>query len=169
MKDRYFKLVDNYFKHLVNSTEHIKTYVSISERELLNTLSRTTLKDDPILVFFSYVGKLDGNKQRTIGPRTISFSILYRSNNTNDFEKHIEMIDQAEYLGLQVIARMQQDSHPMSDVEWLKNAFDKKSVNYTEVTYKTPHTLFGIEFTLDLILPTPLIVEKDFWTDKDYC
>lgn len=164
-----FEKVRSYLSGLVDKTDHIKKFISVSERELQSVLSKTTKVDDPFMVFFGYEGKLTGNNQRTIGTRTISFSVLYRVINPNDFAGQYEKINQAENIGLQVLSRINRDSHPSSEETWLHNAFQKDSVKFSEVFYETAHGLFGCEFHFDLEVQNPLTADSDFWLDKDFC
>lgn len=164
-----FKQINDYFAYLVSQAPAIKTFVSVSESELLHVLNRTTKADDPLLVLFGYEGKLDGNNQRTIGTRTVSFSILYRVTNPNDFADQYDKINEAEGIGLQVLSRINQDSHPSSSVRWLHGAFQKDSVKFSEVTYETANGLFGCEFHFDLEVKNPLIADSAFWLDRDFC
>lgn len=164
-----FAQISTYFAYLVSVTPHIKNFVGTSERELLSMLNKTNRKDDPFLVLFGYEGKLDGNNQRTIGTRTVSFSILFRVTDADNFADQYEKINRAEDLGLQVLARINQDSQPKGGVDWLKGAFRKDSVRFSEVSYQTANGLFGCEFHFDLEAANPLIADSDFWTDKDFC
>lgn len=164
-----FEKLNTYLAYLVANTNHIKKFISVSESELLSVLGKTTKEDDPFLVFFSYEGKLDGNKQRTIGTRTVSFSILYRVLPGNDFADQYAKTNQAEKIGLQVLARINQDSHPSSPEKWLHNAFQKDSVKFSEVFYESAHGLFGCEFHFDLEIKDPLIADSSFWLDRDFC
>lgn len=164
-----FTTINTYFAYLVCATPHIKKFISISDRELLSTLAKTTKEDDPFLVFFGYEAKLAGNNQRTIGTRTISFSILFRVTDSNDFAGQYTKINQAENIGLQVLSRINQDSKPGSGVNWLVNAFQKDSVRFSEAVYETASGLFGCEFHFDLEIKNPLIADSGFWLDKDFC
>lgn len=169
MNQSLFAQINDYLAYLVASTPHIQTFVSVSDRELLNTLNKTTKANDPLLVFFGYEGKLDGNNQRTIGVRTVSFSILYRVTDANNYADQYAKINQAENIGLQVLSRILQDSHPNSAVSWLRNSFVKSSVRFSEVTYETANGLFGCEFHFDIEVSNLLKADSDFWTDKDFC
>lgn len=164
-----FTKINDYLAALVAATDHIKKYISVSEKELLSVLSKTKKEDDPFMVFFGYEGKLMGNNQRTIGTRTVSFSILYRVSDPNDYAGQYTKINLAEHIGLQVLSRINQDSHPSSDQAWLHNAFQKDSVKFSEVAYQTANGLFGCEFHFDLEVKNPLTADPDFWLDKDFC
>lgn len=164
-----FKKINDYFKHLVDNTNHIAKFISVSKRELQNVLAKPTKEDDPFLILFGYDGKLDGNNQRTIGTRTISFAIVFRVKDANDYESQYGKINDAEEIGLQVLSRINQDSHFGSSESWLHNAFKKDTVKFSEVTYQTPNGLFGCEFHFDLDVKNPLIADSDFWLDKDFC
>lgn len=169
MNQSYFKKLNDYFKYLVSQAPDIKNFISVSPRELQTVLSQTTKSDDPFLVFFGYEGKLDGNNQRTIGTRTVSFAILFRITDPNSFSDQYQKIDQAEDIGMQVLSRILQDSHPSSGIDWLRNAFQKDSVRFSEVTYETANGLFGCEFHFDLEIKNPLTAESGFWLDRDFC
>lgn len=162
------KVVKSYFKNLVASTDVIKHYIGTSKKELMNFLSKSKSVDDPFLVLFSYDGKLDGNNQRTFGTRSVSFAILFRTSNANNIEDQDEKIDLAEEYLLQVLSRINYDSKS-GDVEWLKDAFKKDSVKFSEVTYETANGLFGFECHFDVDVKNPLIADNSFWNDKDFC
>lgn len=164
-----FKQINDYFAALVSATNKINKFISVSDRQLQSILSSTTKVDDPFLVLFGYEGKLSGNDQRTIGTRTVSFSILYRVSDPNDFSDQYKKINLAEEIGLQVLARINQDSHPSSSVKWLHSAFQKDSVHFQEVFYQSGNGLFGCEFHFDLEVKNPLTVKSGFWTDKEFC
>lgn len=165
----HFKQVNDYFAYLVSQAPAIHKFISVSQRELQSILSKTTKADDPFLVLFGYEGKLDGNNQRTTGTRTISFSILFRVSDPNDYAGQYDKINQAEEIGLQVLSRINQDSHPKSGIDWLTNAFKKDSVKFSEIFYETAAGLFGCEFQFDIDVKNPLIADSDFWLDKDFC
>lgn len=164
-----FKQINDYFAYLVSQAPAIKIFVSVSENELLHTLSKSTKTEVPLLVLFGYEGKLDGNQQRTVGTRTVSFAILFRVTDPNDYSDQYDKINQAENVGLQVLSRINQDSHPTSDVDWLHGSFQKNSVKFSEVTYDTANGLFGCEFHFDLEMKNPLTADNDFWLDKGFC
>lgn len=164
-----FKQINDYFEHLVNSTNHIKKFIGVSERELQSVLASTSMVDDPFLVLFGYKGALDGNNQRTLGARTVSFSILYRVTDPNNYAGQYTKTNLAEHIGLQVLSRINQESRPTSSVKWLHGAFVKGSVHFEEVFYQTGSGLFGCEFHFDLGVKDPLTVDSGFWTDKDFC
>lgn len=168
-QDALFKKVNDYLKYLVENTNHIKKFIGVSERELQAVLNKTKKEDDPFLVFFGYKAKLKGNNQRTIGTRTISFAVLYRVTDPNNYADQDEKINTAEYIGTQVLSRINIDSHPSSDVTWLHGTFQKDSVEFEKVTYQTANGLFGCEFHFDLEVKNPLIADSDFWLDKDFC
>lgn len=163
-----FKKINDYFAGLVDATDKVKKFISVSERELMTALNKTTKTDDPFLVLFGYEGKLNGNNQRTIGVRTVSFSILFRVADANDFADQYEKINQAEEIGLQFLSRINYDSRS-GEVDWLFNAFRKESVSFSEVSYQTASGLFGCEFHFDIEVKNPLIADNNFWTDKDFC
>lgn len=165
----HFKKVNDYFSYLVSQAPAIKKFISVSERELQSVLSKTTKQDDPFLVLFGYEGTLDGNNQRTIGTRTVSFAILFRVTDPNNFADQYSKINQAEEIGLQVLSRINQDSHPSAGINWLMNSFKKDSVKFSEVTYETANGLFGCEFHFDLEVKNPLTADSDFWLDRDFC
>lgn len=163
-----FKKINDYFADLVSKQTAVKKFISVSERELLATLNQTTKADDPILVLFGYEGKLNGNNQRTIGVRTISFSILFRVADANNYADQYTKINQAEEIGLQFLSRINYDSKS-GELAWLFNAFRKESVNFSEIQYQTANGLFGCEFHFDIEINNPLIADGNFWTDKDFC
>lgn len=165
----YFKKVNDYLKDLVAATDEIAGFVGNSESELMTKLQSIISADKPLLVFFGYQGTLDGSVQRTFGPRTISFSIVYPITDQNDYEKQYERINDAESIGLEVMARINYDATPEGGVAWLYNTFVKDSCRFEPVVYKTPMGLFGQEFFFDLNFKTPLAPTPGFWKDKSFC
>src|SRR5690606_5945850 len=139
------------------------------EGELHLKLSNLTSADKPLLVFFGYQGKLEGGPQRTRGPRTVSFAILYVVPDPNDYATQRQRINDAESIGLEIIARINYDSTPEGAVDWLYNTFVKDSVQFEKVEYKAPMGLFGQEFFFDLDVKNPLKPTEGFWKDKSFC
>lgn len=163
----YFKKISQYFESLVAATPKVSKFISVSQKELHQVLS--TSEPGPFLVLFGFEGKLDGNNQRTIGTRTISFCIVFKVADPNNYKDQYDKVNEAEEIGLQFLARINQDAHATSTLEWLRGAFKKDSVKFSEITLKTGHGLFGCEFHFDLELTNPLIADSNFWTDKDFC
>ncbi|MDD3772104.1 MAG: hypothetical protein RBT46_09050 [Weeksellaceae bacterium] len=94
---------------------------------------------------------------------------MFRVTDPNDFSGQYEKINQAEEIGLQVLSRINQDSHPNSGIDWLVNSFRKESVKFSEIFYETANGLFGCEFHFDLDVKNPLKADSSFWADKDFC
>lgn len=163
-----FKKINNLFAYLVEKSTAVEKFISVSERELQNALSKTPKIEDPFLVLFGYEGKLDGNNQRTTGTRTVSFAVLFRISDPNNYTDQYEKINQAEEIGLQFLSRINYESKS-GEISWLHNAFRKESVRFTEITYQTPNGLFGCEFHFDIDVKNPLIADSKFWKDKDFC
>lgn len=169
MQKAYFKRVKDYFQALVDDTDEIADFIGTSESELMTKLQSITQPDKPFLVFFGYEGSLEGQKQRTFGPRTISFSIVYPVLDQNDYSMQYKKINDAEAIGLEVLARINYDSTLEGGVDWLYNSFAKDSCKFKEVVYKTPIGLFGHEFFFDLNFNNPLRPTPSFWKNREFC
>lgn len=169
MQKAYYKKVQDYLKDLVNDTDEIVGFVGSSEGELMTKLQSVTDPDKPYLVFFGYQGELNGQQQRTFGPRTISFSIVYKVTDQNDYATQYKRIDDAEAVGMEVMARIHYDATPEGGIDWLYNTFMKDSCKFNEVVYKNPIGLFGHEFHFDLNFKNPLTPDPAFWKNRNFC
>ncbi|MFA7448739.1 MAG: hypothetical protein WCY77_09905 [Weeksellaceae bacterium] len=165
----YFKRVKDYLEALVEDTDEIAEFVGTSESELMTKLQTITDASKPLLIFFGYEGNLEGQKQRTFGPRTISFSIVYPITDQNNYALQYQRINDAESIGLEVLARINYDSTLEGAVDWLYNSFEKDSCKFHEITYKTPIGLVGHEFFFDLKFNNALTPTPSFWKDRDFC
>jgi len=164
-----YKKIKEYLEELVAKTDYIKGFVGSSRIELNNKLSSRGKLEDPFLVYFGYGGKLESySKQRTIGCRILTFSILFRVPQNNYLAQQMAY-DLGEKYGLNLIARIHWEATHQQH-KWLARVFDKDSVEWANVEYDTANGLFGCEFTFSLPTKDPLTVDPDFWNDKkDYC
>lgn len=159
-----YKKVDNFFKELANKHVDIKDYCGTSVNKLAEKIASTTGFQSPGLVFFNYLGKLEGNQQRTFNNRSLAFSILYTKVPADDFEAQENAIDDAEEIGLEVLSRINVYSK-MPESDWLYNNFDKNSVTFNEVISEGSDGYYGMEFHFDLKVLEPLIVVPEKWSD----
>lgn len=155
----YFLEIENYLENLVNQTDHIKTFVPLSDRDIDNKMSGNTV--GPFFVLISYKGALNENKQRTIGRRNLTFAILLKAPHDNALVQR-QKIDEAEWIGLNVLSKIDLDSQ-LGTPDWMKHAFIKETVHYEETQYEQFSGLFGQEFSLDLNIKNPLKYESNFW------
>lgn len=162
-----YSTISNYFKDLINKTPYIKSYIGSSRTELQNKLTSRIKIEDPFFVLWGYGGKLEGNnKQRTQGCRSINFSILFRIK-PDDYTAQEDAYDKAELYGLNIIARIYQESC-IKKYGWLSN-FDKDAVSWEPVEYQTANGLFGVEFSLLIPTKDPLTIDYSFWADIKDC
>lgn len=164
-----YKKIKDYLEGLVEKTDYIKGFVGSSRTELANKLSSRSKLEDPFLVFFGYGGRLEGNnKQRTLGSRNLSFSILFRCKADNYLAQE-NAYDLGEIYGLNLIARIHWEATHQQH-KWLARVFDKDNVEWGNVEYETANGLFGCEFSFSLPTKDPLVVDSDFWNDRnDFC
>jgi hypothetical protein len=161
-----FKKVDAFFKGLAKKHVDINDYCGTSVNELADKLASVEGIKAPILVFFDYSGKMNGNEQRTFNNRSLAFSILYPGIKSDQFEEQNTAIDQAEEIGLEVLSRINVQSK-MPDIGWLYNNFNKESALMMEVKSEGQDGFYGMEFHFELKTLEPLIVDPDKWTDGD--
>jgi hypothetical protein len=161
-----YKKVDTFFKSLAEKNVDIKDYCGTSAEELAGKVASVEGIKAPILVFFDYSSKLEGNEQRTFSNRSLAFSILYPGIKREAFDAQNDAIDQAEEIGLEVLSRINVQSK-MSDIGWLYNNFKKESVIMMEVKSEGQDGFYGMEFHFDLRTLEPLIVTSSKWSDGD--
>jgi hypothetical protein len=169
MKPLSYLKIDEYFQDIANKHIAIQDYCGTSVNELANKIGSHEGLKSPLLILFNIQSKLTGNQQRTMNNRTISFTVAFAGVDPNDYQAQKRAIDDAEYIGLQVIARINIDSKGKK-VDWLYNNFDPSTVHFNELEADTVEGLFGMEFHFDLKNSEPLLVDPDKWTDgADYC
>lgn len=169
MRQLSYKKIDEYFQDIAAKHVEIKDYCGTSVNELANKLGTHDGIQSPMLILFNIQSKLMGNQQRTMNNRTISFSIVFTGVDPNDYAAQKKAIDDAEYIGLQVIGRINIDSKGKK-VDWLYNNFDPNTVHFNELEAEEAEGLFGMEFHFDLKNSEPLLVDPAKWTDgADYC
>lgn len=157
-----YKKVDEYFKELATKNVDIRDYCGTSVFELAEKLD-SSQSQSPILVFFTYEGKLSGNQQRTFNNRLLSFSILFTGIKSDDVPAQLEAKNNGEIIGLEVLSRINVQSK-MPGIGWLYNNFDKDSVLYSEVDTDL-EGVHGMEFFFNLKTIEPLIVNPEKWSD----
>lgn len=161
-----FQKVDDFFAELALKHVDIKDYCSTSVEELANKIASVAGLQSPVLVFFDYYSKLEGNEQRTFSNRSLAFSILYTGVKADDYPAQRTAITNAEEIGLEVLSRINVQSK-MPDIGWLYNNFDKNTVTMDEVISEGADSFFGMEFHFELKVLEPLTVTKTKWIDGD--
>jgi hypothetical protein len=159
-----YKKVDAYFKALADKNTDIQDYCGTSVSELASRMASVEGVKSPILVFFDYSSKLEGNEQRTFNNRSIAFSVLFPGIKSDQFQSQTDAIDQAEEIGLEVLSRIYIQSK-MPDIGWLYKNFQKESVVIMEVKSEGQDGFYGMEFHFDLKTLEPLIVTPSKWSD----
>jgi hypothetical protein len=154
----------DYFKDLAKNHADINSFVGYSSLDFQTQINTVKGLDDFILVLYNYEAKLEGNNQRTISQRSISFAILKKVKELHDFNAQYKAIAECEVIGLEVLSRVNYDSK-LDEVKWLYNNFVKESVNFKEVGLKTESGLFGMEFFFDIKTPEPLTILAEKWDD----
>jgi hypothetical protein len=159
-----YKKVGLFFKDLATKHVDIKDYCGTSAMELASKMASVEGVGSPILVFFDYSGKLEGNEQRTFNKRNVAFSILFPGIKPGEFDAQDEAIDQAEEIGLEVLSRINVQSK-MPEIGWLYNNFEKESALILEVKSEGQDGFYGMEFHFDLKTVEPLVVTPNKWSD----
>jgi hypothetical protein len=159
-----FQKVDDYLRDLATKHVDIKDYCSTSVEELASKIGSVDGVVSPILVFYDYFCKLEGNAQRTFNNRSIAFSILYSGVKIDDFVGQREAKEKSEEIGLEVLSRINVQSK-MPNIGWIYNNFDKNTANFDEVDLEGQDGFCGMEFHFDLKTLEPLIVNPDKWID----
>ncbi len=169
MTDRVltYDKVMRYFEQLVEKSNYLTGFVGFSDRQLTEIINGHSGLQDYSLILFGYSGTLDGNKQRTLASRTISFAIL-KPVKSDDFEEQYATIGEAERIGLHVMSRINYDSQ-LPD-HFLYNSFEKDSVRFNEVMAKDTDNLYGMEFHFRVKNSEPLTISPFEWADlKNLC
>jgi hypothetical protein len=161
-----YKKIDDYFRNLAQKNIDIRDYCGTSVSELADKIASVQGTESPILVFFDYSSKLEGNEQRTFSIRSLAFSILFKDIKPDQFQSQTDAIDQAEAIGLEVLSRIYIQSK-MPDIGWLYKNFQKESVVMMEVKSEGQDGFYGMEFHFDLKTLEPLVVDKSKWSDGD--
>lgn len=161
-----FQKVDDFFKELATKHVDIKDYCSTSLQELADKISSVDGMQSPLLVFFDYYGRLEGNEQRTFNNRSLAFSILFTGVKADDFPAQRTAVTNAEEIGLEVLSRINVQSK-MPNLGWLYKNFDKNTANWDEVISEGADGFYGMEFHFELKTLESLIVTKTKWSDGD--
>lgn len=166
-RDLSYDKVISYFKDLVELNLYLKNFVAFSPQELSVKATGKRGLNGYTLALFQYTATLDGNKQRTLGKRTIGFAIVNPTSN-DDFKAQYKTIAEAEQIGLTVISRINYDSKQPK--HWLYNNFDKASVRFNEITASESDNFYGMEFFFQVRTWEPLNLDPNDWEDiKDTC
>lgn len=161
-----YQAVDDLLRELSLKHLDIKDYCGTSVDELHNRLASTAGIQSPSLVFFNYTARLTGTEQRTFNARRISFTILYTGVPKDDYAAQRAAVNNAEIIGLEVIARINIYSK-MQQSGWLYRNFDQSTVTYTELDSAELEGMFGMEFHFEIKTHQPLTVTKTKWSDGD--
>lgn len=161
-----FQKVDDFFAELATKHVDIKDYCSTSVEELANKIASVAGLQSPVLVFFDYYSKLEGNEQRTFSNRSLAFSILYTGVKSDDYPGQREAVTKAEEIGLEVLSRINIQSK-MPEIGWLYKNFDKNTVTMDEVISEGADGFYGMEFHFELKVLEPLTVSPAKWSDGD--
>jgi hypothetical protein len=159
-----YQKVDDYFKDLAKKHVDIKDYCGSSAEELASKITSVAGFKTPLLVFYDYSGKLEGNKQRTFNNRSLAFSILYTGVKADDFPGQRAAINNSEEIGLEVLSRINVQSK-MPNHGWLYNNFDKNTATFDEVIAEGEDGFYGMEFHFELKTLEPLVVDPNKWSD----
>ncbi len=159
-----FQKVDDFFAELATKHVDIKDYCSTSVEEFANKIASVDGMQSPLLVFFDYYGRLEGNEQRTFNNRSLAFSILYTGVPADDFPAQRTAVTNAEEIGLEVLSRINVQSK-MPYIGWLYKNFDKNTVTMDEVISEGQDGFYGMEFHFELKTLESLIVNPAKWSD----
>lgn len=166
-RDLSYDKVISYFKELVQLNLYLENFVAYSEKELTMKADAKRGLKGYTLALFQYTATLDGNKQHTLGKRTIGFAIIKPTSN-DDFTAQYKTIAEAEQIGLSVISRINYDSK-LPD-HWLYNNFDKRSVRFNEITATESDNFYGMEFFFQVQSWESLNLDANDWEDiKQTC
>ena len=153
-----------YFRMLADNHSQIQSFIGYSPLALQSKISSMKGLETPTLVLYDYEGRLDGNNQRTIAQRTISFALVESVKHGDDFDGQYESISVCEGIGLSVLSRINFESKK-SDLKWLYNNFVKDSVRFNEIKLKGKDGMFGMQFSFDLRISEPLVINPCDWKD----
>lgn len=156
--------VDTLLKDFAQKHVGINSYCGTSLQELHEMIISSIGFQAPILVFFNYTSRLSGTDQRTFNTRTVSFSILYNQISIDDYQAQREAVNNAEAIGLDIMARINIYSK-MQESGWLYNNFDKNTVRYNEIDNAEISGHYGMEFHFEIKTVQPLTVNKAKWSD----
>jgi len=157
-----------YFEGLADAHVLIDAFVGFSRNEFAErSRSREGLQGFA-LVMFGYSGTLDGNSQRTISRRTVSFAVLKARRKRGDYGELYGIVSEAEEIGLAILSRIWRDARTPG--HFLYNAFEKDSVRFSEVLDLEGSDFAGTEFHFTLKVGDPLTVDPEDWKDlNDVC
>lgn len=164
-----YEKIDAYLANLSALNVDIKDYCGTDPDELADKMDSIAGLDTPALIFFNYQCRLEGPQQRTFNVRTISFSIIIKGVQSDDYVGKKVATGKAEKIGLEVLSRINVDSK-RTVINWLYTNFIKESVRMEEIESQGSDGYIGMEFSFDLKVQEPLIVNPDRWTDgADFC
>lgn len=155
----YFLEIEQYCESMCAQTSNIGTFVPLSDRDVQNKVNGNN--PGPYFILIAYRGGLNENRQRTLSKKTLTFAILLKAPH-DDANKQREAINRAEWIGLNIMAKIDLDSINGTP-DWMKNAFLKDSVVYDEMQYENFPGLFGMEFSVDLNVKNTLKYNTEFW------
>lgn len=157
--------VREYLEGIASTCKDIDFFIGFSEKELHTILGRKDSPEGVLLIPYKYEGSLNGNNQRTLAGRMIHFAVL-QTTTQHDFIEESKRIATCENIGFKVLGRIHYDSRKV-DSRWLYDNFDKNTVEFHEIRYKTGMGLVGMEFVFELKTPQPLGIDPADWTDID--
>lgn len=160
------KKVSDYLAGIVEKNADLVHYVGTNKEQLLNLMNSKAGITGPVLSFYGYRWKLDGNSQRTFNTRVISFAILIAGVGIEDYEAQDEAVSLAEAIGLEVLSYIYQEAQ-LPETGWLYNNLSKDSITAEEIAMRDTEALFGMDFSFELRVADPLVVTKTKWTDGD--
>lgn len=160
------KKVAAYFREIAEKNTDISHYIGSNKQELTDLMDSRDGFAGPVLSFYGYRWKLEGTDQRTFNTRVISFAILIGGVPIDDYEAQDEAIAEAEAIGLEVLSYIYQESL-MPGKGWLYNNVNKSTVVGSEIILRDTGGLFGMDFSFELKVADPLVVDKEKWSDGD--
>lgn len=161
-----FKKVSDYLEGLSNKNHDIKSFFGDNPQLLDDALGSVEGMKGPALSFYGYKWSMSGNNQRTFNTRSLSFAIIIAGVKPEDYAGQDDAIEKAESIGLEVLSRIYQDSL-RPEINWLYNNFEKESVSGVPVRLEKDEGLFGMDFSFNLKVSEPLVVDKSKWSDGD--
>lgn len=160
-----YDMLEFYFRDLVRKNRLINSFAGFTDAEFEYVIADKKANKYPMLALSRYAFKLSGNKQRTFNERVIEFGIgIKLKNRSFDEERKAEAF--AEQLGMQMIARIKEDSDRCESLHWLYGNFDVNTVKAQALPFDTKDRIKGMSFSFELKNRQPLLVEDYVWTDK---
>lgn len=158
------KKVSDYLKGIVQKNADLVHYVGTNKEELTNLIHSKAGITGPVLNFYGYRWKLEGNSQRTFNARVVSFAVLIAGVDIEDYQAQDEAVSSAEAIGLEVLSYIYQEAQ-LPETGWLYNNLTKESITADEIAMRDTAALFGMDFSFELKVSEPLVVNKTKWTD----